>query len=151
MPWYIIILGIVIILVLAAVAWRLQSRVYQMENRQKQQAEVLHQQQEKHQQYLNNSIQVLAQGIVDEQLSLTEGAIRISVLLDNLNITAEEKQTYSAFFQLAEATAHIPVLKAWKALPKKEKLRYDKERLGIEDKFKSFVVDAAERIRGQAF
>ena len=143
--------GAIIVLALAMIAWRLQSRVYKMEHAKKQQAAALDTLKDEHQQYLNNSVQVLAQGLVDDQLSLTEGAIRISVLLGNLTMTEQEKEDYSAFFQLAEATAHIPILNAWKALPKKEKRRFENERLEIEEKYRAFVVDAATRIRGKRF
>ncbi|MGH1485859.1 MAG: DUF2489 domain-containing protein [Cellvibrionaceae bacterium] len=145
------IVGAIIVLVLAVIAWRLQSRVHKMERAKKQQVEELDELKDNHQQYLNNSIQVLAQGLVDDQLSLTEGAIRISVLLDNLKITENTKEDYSAFFQLADATAHIPILNAWKKLPKKEKFRFENERLEIEEKYREFVVDAATRIRGKVF
>ena len=136
-----------ILLSLAVVAAYFQYRVYQLERQKKAQQQVLEQQKNEHRQYLKNSIRVLAQGIVDDQLSLTEGAIRISVLLDNLGISTEQREQYSVFFQLAEATAHIPILNAWKQLSKKEKRAFELERLGIEEKFNTFMVDAASRLQ----
>ena len=144
-------LGAMVVLVLAAIAWHLQSKVRAMEENKQKEREALEVQKQEHQHYLNNSIQVLAQGLIDEQLSLTEGAIRISVLMGNLNITDKDKQEFDAFFQLAEATAHIPILDAWTQLPKKEKLKFDKERDVTEGKFKDFVLDAAQRIKGRRF
>ncbi|MGH1441652.1 MAG: DUF2489 domain-containing protein [Cellvibrionaceae bacterium] len=143
--------GAIILIVLSFIAWRLQSRVSAMENTKAEQQQELEELKDNHQQYLNSSIQILAQGIVDDQLTLTEGAIRISVLLDNLKIDDQQREQYSAFFQLAEATSHIPILEGWKKLPKKEKANFDKERMATEEKFKDFVVDAAKRIKGQSF
>lgn len=151
MTQFLIIAGALILLVLSVIAWRLQSQVRKMEATKAQQQQELDELKDNHQQYLNNSIQVLAQGIIDDQLTLTEGAIRISVLLDNLEINDKHREEYSAFFQLAEATSHIPILKAWKQLPKAEKRRFEKERESTEDKYKDFVVDAAKRIRGVEF
>lgn len=151
MTQFLIIAGALILLVLSVIAWRLQSQVRKMEATKAQQQQELDELKDNHQQYLNNSIQVLAQGIIDDQLTLTEGAIRISVLLDNLEINEKHREEYSAFFQLAEATSHIPILKAWKKLPKAEKRRFEKERESTEDKYKDFVVDAAKRIRGVEF
>lgn len=143
--------GAIILIVLSFIAWRLQRRVNKMEREKVEHQQEIEELKDNHQEYLNSSIQILAQGIIDEQLSLTEGAIRISVLMDNLNIADTHREDYSAFFQLAEATAHIPILDAWKRLPKKEKARFEQERANTEEKYKDFVVDAAKRILGKNF
>ena len=137
----------VVVVVLAIVAGYFQYRVYKMEQQKKSQQQTLEKLQNDHQQYLKNSIRVLAQGIVDDQVSLTEGAIRISVLLDNLKISDAQREQYSVFFQLAEATSHIPILKEWKQLSKKQKRTFDKERRVIEEKFDPFMIDAATQIQ----
>ena len=143
--------GAVIIVVLGVTAYRLQQRVKAVEKAKEQQQRAYEEQQKAKQESMNKSIQVLAQGIRDEQLTTTEGAIRISVLLEFLSVDETVKEEFSAFFQLAEATAHIPILEKWKALPTKEKLRYDSERLVLEEKYGDFVVDAAKRIIGRTF
>ena len=137
----------VVVVVLAIVAGYFQYRVYKMEQQKKSRQQTLEKLQNDHQQYLKNSIRVLAQGIVDDQVSLTEGAIRISVLLDNLKISDAQREQYSVFFQLAEATSHIPILKGWKQLSKKQKRTFDKERRVIEEKFDTFMIDAATQIQ----
>lgn len=152
MSWIIfVLLGALIILVLAIIAYRLLCRVKALED--KQQAERQQQAQEvaKHRTYLKNSIRILSQGVVDDQLSLTEAAIRISVLLDNLPVSDDDKESYSAFYQLAEATSHIPILEAWKNLPAKEKFTFDQQRLAAEEKYGDFVVDAAKRLMNHQF
>lgn len=144
-------LGTVIIIVLAVIAWRLQQKVKEVEaEKERQQLEHEKQKQQKRDS-MNKSIQVLAQGIVEDQLTKTEGAIRISVLMEFLAVEDAAKEEFSAFFQLAEATAHIPILEKWKELPTKEKLRYDSEREELEGKFGDFIVDAAKRIQGREF
>ncbi|MFT6386683.1 MAG: nucleotidyltransferase/DNA polymerase involved in DNA repair [Cellvibrionaceae bacterium] len=148
---WLILSGAIVLIVLSFIAWRLQKRVKQIESVKVEQRQELEELKDNHQQYLNSSIQILAKGILDEQLTLTEGAIRISVLLGNLKINDNHREEYSAFFQLAEATSHIPILDAWKKLPKKEKARLEKERVTIEEKYKDFIVDAAKRIKGQRF
>jgi len=148
---WLVLIGAIILIVLSFIAWRLQRRVNKMEGLKVEQQQELEELKENHQQYLNSSIQILAKGIVEEQLTLTEGAIRISVLLDNLKISENHREEYSAFFQLAEATSHIPILDAWKKLPKKEKGRFDKERMSTEEQYKEFVIDAAKRIKDESF
>ncbi len=145
------VVAVLIIIILASIAWYYQSRVNKMEAVKKEQLHEIDELKNNHQQYLNNSIQVLAQGLIDDQLSLTEGAIRISVLMDNLKINDGHREEFSVFFQLAEATAHIPILGAWKKLSKKEKSRFEKEKMATEEKYREFVIDAAKRIKGRNF
>ncbi len=146
-----IVAGVVIIAALVGVAIYYLVQVKKMEALKEKQNQELDELKSSHKNYLNNSVQVLAQGIIDEQLSLTEGSIRISVLLDNLKITEEERGEYSALFQLSEATAHIPILDAWKKLSKLEKKKFERERINIEEKYKEFVINAAQQLKGKTF
>ncbi len=76
--------------------------------------------------YVNNSIQILARGTLQNQLTSTEASIRIRALLESLAVSDDVRAEYTAFYQLAEKTAHIPIMDAWKALSKKEKVKFDK-------------------------
>jgi uncharacterized protein HemX len=149
------VVAIIIVIGLAYYAFQLQVKVNVIEKKrtlqqQEQQLMVDKQAQEKRDS-MNKSIQILAQGLSEGQLSKTEAAIRIGALLEFLGADDRVKEQYSAFFQLAEATAHIPILGKWKALPTKEKLRYDGERETLEETYGDFVVDAGKRILGQRF
>ena len=146
-----VVLGAIIVTALAAIAWHLQQKVKQVEAEKAQQEAAYEAQKVEKRQSMNKSIQVLAQGVVEDQLTKTEGAIRISVLMEFLAVDDNTKEEFSAFYQLAEATAHIPILDKWKALPTKEKLRYDTERETLESKYGDFVVDAAKRVLGREF
>ena len=146
-----IVFGVAIVLLLVGTAIFYLRKVNKMQVTKEQQIKELDGLKSDHNNYLNTSVQVLAQGLVDDQLSLTEGAIRISVLLDNLKINEAARNDYSAIFQLAEATSHIPILGAWNRLSKKEKKEFEKIRSGLEDQYKDFVVDAARRLKGKSF
>lgn len=141
-----LILGVLVIVTLSVIAWRLQKKVRAMECQKQYQQQNLEKFKHEHQEYLKNSIRILAQGLVDDQVTMTEGAIRISVLMSNLEKSELYREEYSAFFQLADATAHIPILDAWKQLPKKTQFRFDKERLQTEDNFRDFILDASRRV-----
>lgn len=93
-----------------------------------------------------SSIRILAQGVVDDQLTLTEAAIRITALLDVLGHGQQARQQHAGLYHLADETLHIPRLQAWQALPLKERRRYEAERLQSEDKYRDFVVASAQTL-----
>lgn len=103
------------------------------------------------QHYLNTSIQILAQALHKDELTSTEASIRISGLLDSLNVSDEIKTEFSAFYQLRDKTQHIPYLDAWQQLSLAEQRQFDRERLQQEATFNDFVRDAAQRILGRTF
>ena len=143
--------AVIIVAVLAYVAFKLQRKVWLMEKEQQAQQVVFQQQREEQQDYVNNSIQVLAQSLIDSQLTLTEGAIRISVLLSNLSLNEDEQAHYHIFQQLTDASAHIPILDAWKRLDKHKKRQFEKERIAIEARYHSAIIDAATQLRTRYF
>src|SRR5690606_22665190 len=112
-----------------------------------QQEEVARQQRER----INKSIQILAKAMQAEELTLTEASIRISVLLDSLDVSDGVRSEFSAFYQLRERTAHIPILTAWKDLNRHQQKEFDLERLRYETTFNDFVMDAARRIESREF
>lgn len=93
-----------------------------------------------------NSILVLARGMLEDQVTLTEASIRISVLMEGLQLPESERSHYMVFYKLAEATAHIPILDKWKALSREEKKSFDREREKHEDRFRDFLMPAAQRL-----
>lgn len=100
---------------------------------------------------VNRSIQILAQGCESDQLTLTEASIRIRGLLNSLAVEESVREEFSAFYQLADATAHIPYLADWKMLEKSEKRRLTAERETLEAQHQDFVRSAAKRILGRSF
>ncbi len=143
--------GIIIVLGLSVIAgyylWQLKLQQKKLAEVEAEQEKTLQDQRKR----LNNSIQRLAQGVLGEQLTKTEAAIRIRVLLDGLGVDNETRKQYSAFYILAAKTDHIPILAEWKKLPSNDKKKYDKERLNLEKEYGDFVLDAAQKILGQTF
>ena len=148
-------IGAVIILVLAIIAGRLVYKVIQLNKKRAQQladieaASLAAQAQARS--HNNKSIQILAQALHKDELTLTEASLRIAFLLDQLEVNDAVKEEFSAFYQLRERTNHIPILQEWQALTDKEQRVFDKERLQHENTYFEFVMDAAKRIQGREF
>lgn len=146
-----LVVAIVIITLLAVIAARLQYRVYKLKRSQKErqatQARDAFAQREK----VNRSIQIIAKAVGHEDITLTEASIRISVLLDSLSVEEPVREEFSAFYQLAEANSHIPILDEWRKLTPRQQFALDQQRLREEAHYQAFILDAAQRIQGRAF
>ena len=101
--------GLVVVLVLGGYALHLWRRVWAQ---QKAYAAA----ESERQQRLNGDLRILAGSLLDEQLPLIEGAIRIKVLLDNYDIALSSNEHCRVFHVLFDATSGIPTHAAWKQL-----------------------------------
>ena len=68
------------------------------------------------------SIRVIAQAFLQNDLTATEAAMRIGFLAQQLNDAFKQDKSIKVFEALAKDASHLPILDAWKALPKNEKL-----------------------------
>ncbi len=141
-----LIAGLVIIAVLSGVAAYYWVLVYRKQRSDQQKTEALQDALNERRGRNRESIVILARALLDDQVSLTEASIRINALLPSLSLNQASQEKLSVFQQLAEATAHIPILERWKALPRKDKQAFDKEREVIEAKYREFVYAAAKNI-----
>ncbi|WP_421684289.1 DUF2489 domain-containing protein [Stutzerimonas urumqiensis] len=74
---------------------------------------------------LAEDLRILASSLLDEQLPLIEGAIRIKVLIDNYDTGLSQDPHCQVFQQLYEATESVPTHAAWKALDRTERRRHE--------------------------
>ena len=143
---FLIAIAVIIVVVLASIAaylhWKLFQRQVERDRvKQKQTLERLDKRR-----YALSSIVVLCRGMIGGQVTATETSMRVSVLLEAICLPKEELEYYVAFFKLAQSTAHIPILDAWKALSKKEKNSFETERLNLERQYHDSIIAAAERL-----
>ncbi|WP_175253311.1 DUF2489 domain-containing protein [Pseudomonas sp. BMW13] len=128
--------GLLLIAALAAYAWHLWRRVWA---RQQAQEEARQERQER----LGGDLNILASSLLDEQLPLIEGAIRIKVLLDNYDSDLSNDSRCQVFHLLFEATTDVPTHAAWKALDKEQRRRFEKRFNELELQHKAAARTAA--------
>ena len=128
--------GSLLVLALAAYALYLWRRVWQ-------QQKALAAAEQERQQRLGGDLRVLAGSLLDEQLPLIEGAIRIKVLLDNYDSALSNDSRCQVFHLLFEATAEVPTHAGWKALDKAERRRFEKRFTELELQHKAAARVAA--------
>ncbi|OLU23797.1 DUF2489 domain-containing protein [Pseudomonas sp. PA27(2017)] len=109
-----ILLAVLIVGALAFYAAHLWRQVWA---RQHQQAQMRLAQRQR----LHDDLRVLASSLLDGQLPLIEGAIRIKVLLDNYDSELSLTPQAQVFQRLYDATAHVPTHADWQALSRAER------------------------------
>tara|TARA_R110001599_G_C12098633_1_gene646828 strand:+ start:322 stop:789 length:468 start_codon:yes stop_codon:yes gene_type:complete len=92
------------------------------------------------------SIKVIAQCMIDEQVDLSEGSIRIKVLLDHIAPELHENSTFSIFSKMYAATEHMPTHEARKQADKELIRKLDKERHILEKENKTDILNAAKAL-----
>lgn len=120
-----LVIAVLLVVALAGYALYLWRRVWRNERLQ---AEARAQQQTA----LAEDLRILASCLLDEQLPLIEGAIRIKVLLDNYDVTLGQHPRCQVFQQLFDATEQVPTHAAWKALDKSERRRHEAQFSALE-------------------
>ncbi|GAA0794450.1 DUF2489 domain-containing protein [Marinobacterium sediminicola] len=126
-------IGLLAIVILSAVIYRQLSRARARQQQQAaREAAALAALEERHQ-YLQESIRLVAGAILhDEKMTLTEGCIRLKVLLENFRPQLLQQEAYAVITEVHDRTSHIPIKEEWQALPKKLKREYQQEMEALE-------------------
>lgn len=95
------------------------------------------------------AVYLLAEALLDNKLTHTEGCIRITAMAAGLADYERFQKNYAVFFKVAEATAHVPILDAWRALSAKEQKTLERERLDIEERYRPEVIAAAQQLKAR--
>ncbi len=134
--------GLLVVLVLGGYALHLWRKVWAQ---QKAYAAAEGQRQER----LRGDLRILADSLLDGQLPLIEGAIRIKVLLDNYDIALSSHAHCQVFHALFDATSGIPTHAAWKALSREERRAHEKHFSELELQHKIAVRQAVLHLQQQ--
>lgn len=97
-----------------------------------------------------HSIRVIAQALLQNDLTPTEAAMRIGFLAQQYSPTEDQAPSLQVFQSLAMETSHLPILEAWKALSSQDKQRLEKERLSIEESHSEAIELAANTLAKSA-
>ncbi len=126
--------GLVAIVILSAVIVRQLGRARRpREEQARREAAAVAALEERHR-YLQESIRLVAGAILhDEKMTLTEGCIRLKVLLENFRPQLLQQQAYAVITEVHDKTSHIPIKEEWQALPKKLKRSYEQEMRELEE------------------
>jgi len=134
-------IGAVIIIKLILIALHFWKKVWAQEALQAKEHKNLKSKQAENQAYVIESIQVICKTIKNEDMNLSEGAIRLKVLSDNLPFSDEEKASFDGIEQLYMEVSELDTHENRKNLKKQERMKQDLKRHKAEVKHqKAFLV-----------
>ena len=134
---FLMIIGVLVIVVMAAYAAYLWLKVY----RQKQQAE---QAQDERSRKLAQSIDLIAMAMAQGQCNLSEGVLRLKPLIESAGL---DFGNYPAMSKLHEVVADMPILAERRQLKRNERMKLDLIRESSEAELESEIVAEAVNMR----
>lgn len=125
--------AVAIVVALALYCIHLWRRVFRQRKEQAElEAKLLEQQREKRQHW-EDSIPLIVRAALAGQANVTECSIRIKVLLDGLTNNECPREPYRPIYELAWATAHMPVLDQRQQYTNSQIKAFDREREAFEE------------------
>ncbi len=132
LTYSLMILGLLIIALLAGYAWHLTRKVNAVKQRHQEEEAQAALQLRNRQLELLQDIRFIARSVLDEQCEITEGVLRIQYLLSALDPAVWEQDELRAVRSHYQSTASMPILDAYKQLPRKEQFKLDQQRWALE-------------------
>lgn len=141
-----LVIGCLLVVVLAGYAVFLGVQLRRQNHRQRDLDRQLNEQRVTSDSEARQSVQIIARALLQKDLSDTEAAMRIAFLSQKIIATQDELDAFKVFQQLAEATAHIPILEDWALLERSEQRRLTAERERIETDYREFIAAGAKSL-----
>ena len=146
MPDWLYAVFAIVIAALTVVAAYYLWRVRELSTKQKKQHEDYLAALNKQRQLANESLQLLAKAYLAEQVELPEAALRISRLLDQIDLDPKRRETFRVFDEVTQRIAHIPILQEWRKLSKESREQHRKTLARMEGEYRDFAKDAAQKL-----
>ncbi len=135
-----------IITSLAIIATIMWFKVYQTKLQQRKTATELERALEDKRIRLSQDIRFIAQAMLEKQCEMTEGCMRIKVLLDLLDqrfINHPDVKQLQSYYSMV---AHLPTHQAYKNLSRQEQFKFDRERFALEETYRATVYVEIEKL-----
>lgn len=144
--YFLITLGGLMSLFLLVYIYKKYNQLKKLQTAKQEQVERLSKAQQEKYTYVLESLKILSQALITDQVGVIEGSIRIKVLIDHHDPSLHQNNSYTVFSDIFKKTEHIPMLKAWKALDKLSKRKYESFMVDIEANRGKEVKEAAVKL-----
>ncbi|GHC27308.1 Protein of unknown function [Aidingimonas halophila] len=92
------------------------------------------------------SLDAIAKAMLDDQVDLTEGALRCKVLLEIIDPDLTDQDRFRVFAETYARTSHLHTHSSRLALSPRDRMKEDRERLAIESELDATIREAAREI-----
>ena len=137
---YLTIVAIVILIVLSAIAAYYLIKLRKVKQEQVDQIQRNKTAWQKHRDELAADLRFIANAMLQGQCEITEGCLRIKVLMDRLDDELQHKPEFKTIQAHFAQTITMPTHEAYKALGKKEQFKFDRQRFALEEENKEQVL-----------
>lgn len=137
---YLTIVAIVILVVLSAIAAYYLIKLRKVKQEQSDQIQRNKIAWQKHRDELAADLRFIANAMLQGQCEITEGCLRIKVLMDRLDDELQHKPEFKTIQAHFAQTITMPTHEAYKALGKKEQFKLDRQRFALEEENKEQVL-----------
>ena len=131
MIYFAIVTGCLFILALSFYIYRTLKIASAQKSRQQAIIEQHITQHDERQEYVSSSIDIIVKALASGQIEVVEAGIRLKVLIDQLRPNIAEN-SFPMIELVFSETGHIPKLKEWKALEKKQRKEYTRKMKEVE-------------------
>ncbi|MHA7878493.1 MAG: DUF2489 domain-containing protein [Saccharospirillum sp.] len=143
----ILLAAVVVIAVLAVIAWRLQRQVRQQQHYLSEQQALAQQKKADRQAFALDSLRIISQNVIEEDLNLSEATIRCKILIDALELSDDEREPYRILDVVYEQVQHFDTHQARRNLDRAERQQQDKAREAIEANHQDDLIQCFKRLR----
>ncbi|MGK0444554.1 MAG: hypothetical protein ACJA1U_001487 [Bermanella sp.] len=130
---YLVIIAIAILIALGATAAYYVLKLRKVKQEQAKQIQRNKAAWQKHRDELAADLRFIANSMLQGQCEITEGCLRIKVLMDRLDDELQHKPEFKTIQTHFAQTISMPTHEAYKALSRQEQFKQDKQRFALED------------------
>lgn len=144
--WILLALAILILATLSAIAIYYLLKLKRVNTEQKELSIQNQQAWLDHQIELSKDLKFIANAMIQGQCEITEGCLRLKVLMDRLDETLQEQAHFQAIVAHFNATSSMPTHKAYASLSRKEQFALDNQRYQLEHQNKAAILQEAKTL-----
>ncbi len=151
MYWILLSIAAVIITALSVAATYYLIKLSKLKKEQAKQVQINQQAWLAAQEELASDIRFLANSLVSQQCEITEGCLRIMVLMNRLDEKLPHQPQFKTILLHYQNTQDMPHHQAYKALNRKQQHQLDQARFELEDKHREQILLEAKELSHYAF
>lgn len=144
--WQILVVLSLLIVVLATLAYRLWRGMENVKKAELEKKQELALKDREREEFVEESLRIIGKAVLEKQCEISEGCIRIRMLLNRTSKIDVTNPNFNTFYELYEEIKHFKTHQERKELSKQARFIEDKERFEIEDRYRDSMFEATREL-----